>query len=589
MTTDEWKNKLYFGDNLDILREQVADESVDLIYLDPPFNSNANYNILFQERSGEDSAAQITAFDDTWRWDMGSESAYRDVVTNGPESLGKLLQAMREFLGQNDMMAYLTMMAQRMAELRRVLKPAGSIYLHCDPTASHYLKLLLDAVFGKENFRNEIVWRRTGAHNKVQRFAPIHDTVFFYSKSEEYKWNGIRRPYMKGHVEQYFVQDNGGWRTNYYGNVLTGSGTRGGESGRPWRGFDPTSRGRHWAIPRRLIDDVDEDISSFSQHEKLDRLYELGYIKIREGQAWPVYEHYITPEDGNPVPDIWAYQPYTDGTVFGQQSGVDADVRWLSTSDQERLGYPTQKPEALLERIISASSSEGDVVLDPFCGCGTAVAVAERLNRRWIGIDITHLAISLMKNRLRDSFKDELAEYDVIGVPQDVESARALAVDSEHDGRYQFEWWALGLIEARPARDRRRGADAGIDGYINFFDDNSGKSKRVIAQVKSGSVSVSQIRDLKGVLDRENAQIGVFITLRPPTGPMLSEAASAGFYEPEHFPDLRFPRLQILTIEELLSGREVEYPRVAPTSTFRRAPRYRPPQANQPEFDLSGD
>ena len=588
MTTDEWKNRLYFGDNLDILREHIADESVDLIYLDPPFNSNATYNVLFQERSGEDSAAQITAFDDTWRWDMGSEAAYRDVVTNGPESLGKLLQAMRDFLGRNDMMAYLTMMAQRMAELHRVLKPAGSIYLHCDPTASHYLKLLLDAVFGKENFRNEIIWRRTGAHNKVQRFAPIHDIVLFYSKTEEYKWNDIRRPYMRGHVEQYFVQDDGGWRTNYYGNVLTGSGTRGGESGRPWRGFDPTSRGRHWAIPRRLVDDVDEDLSSLSQHEKLDRLYELGYIKIREGRAWPVYEHYITPEDGNPVPDIWAYQPYTDGTVFGHQNGVDADVRWLSTTDQERLGYPTQKPEALLERIITASSNEGDVVLDPFCGCGTAVAVAERLNRGWIGIDITHLAISLMKNRLRDSFKDDLSDYDIIGVPQDVESARALAVDSEHDGRYQFEWWALGLIEARPSRDRRRGADSGIDGYINFFDDNSGGSKRVIVQVKSGGVSVAQIRDLKGVLDRENAQIGVFITLRSPTAPMLAEVASAGFYEPEHFPDLRFPRLQILTIEELLSGREVEYPRVAPTSTFRRAPRYRPPQASQPEFDLSG-
>ena len=574
-------NRLYFGDNLPILRESIADESVDLIYLDPPFNSNATYNVLFRERSGDESAAQITAFEDTWRWSIESEIAFRDVVTNGPRVLGDLLQAMRAFLGQNDMMAYLTMMAQRMAELHRVLKPTGSIYLHCDPTASHYLKLLMDAVFGKENFRNEIIWRRTGTHNKVQRFAPIHDTVLFYSKSDDYKWDTSRKPYMKGHVDQYFVQDKHGWRTNYYGNVLTGSGTRRGESGQPWRGFDPTARNRHWAIPGRLLEDVDEDLSHLSQHGKLDRLYELGHIKIVEGRAWPVYEHRITPDDGQPVPDIWAYQPYTEGTVFEREDGIDADVRWLSPTDQERLGYQTQKPEALIERILNASSEVGDVVLDPFCGCGTAVAVAERLGRKWVGIDITHLAISLMKNRLSDSFGDELSNYEVIGVPEDVESARALALESEHDGRHQFEYWALGLVDARPVGNGKKGADAGVDGFINFFDDNSGNAKRVIVQVKSGHVERSMIATLKGDMARENAEIGLFITLESPTRPMIQEATAAGIYTPEQFPDHHYPRVQILTVEDLLSGVQAEVPRYAHDPSQRRAPRRRRSQGSQ--------
>ena len=548
MTTSEHRNRLYFGDNLDILREHIADESVDLIYLDPPFNSNATYNVLFRERSGEDSEAQITAFDDTWRWDMGSESAYRDVVTNGPESLGKLLQAMREFLGQNDMMAYLTMMAQRMAELRRVLKPAGSIYLHCDPTASHYLKLLMDAVFGNEFFKNEIVWRRTSGHSDARRYGRVHDVILYYTRGDEYEWNDLFLPYEPDYVEQYYrYEDPDGRR--WMSDNLSASGLQGGGYEYEWNGVT-----RVWRLPQ----------DSMRRLESEGRLY-----YTRNGIARR--KRYLDESQGLRIQDVWS------------------DTQALRSWHRERLGYPTQKPEALLERLITASSNEGDVVLDPFCGCGTAIAAAERLNRRWIGIDVTHLAISLMKNRLRDSFKDDLSDYDIIGAPQDVESARALAIESEHDGRYQFEWWALGLIEARPSRDRRRGADSGIDGYINFFDDNSGRSKRVIVQVKSGNVSVSQIRDLKGVLERENAEIGVFITLNPPTRPMREEAVSTGFYEPEHFPDLRFPRLQILTIEELLAGREAEYPRIAPAATFRRAPRRRPPPPNQPEFELSGD
>ena len=540
MTTTDWRNKLYFGDNLRILRESVPDDSVDLIYLDPPFNSNATYNILFRERTGEDSAAQITAFEDTWRWSVESEIAFQDVITDGPEKLGDLLQAMRGFLGQNDMMAYLTMMAQRMAELHRVLKPTGSIYLHCDPTASHYLKLMMDAVFSSDNFRGDLIWKRQSAHSDARGYGSVHDTMLYYSKSQDYTWNPSFQAYDPEYVERYYrYSDDNGRR--FMSGDLGASGLQGGGYEYEWKGVV-----RVWRVPLTTM-------------ERLDSEGRIYYTR----NGIPRMKRYLDEAKGNPVQDVWT------------------DVQSLRSWHTERLGYPTQKPEALLERIINASSDEGDVVLDPFCGCGTAIAVAERLNRRWIGIDITHLAISLMKSRLRDTFGPDLSDYDVIGVPQDVESARALAVESEHDGRYQFEYWALGLVDARPSNRGRRGADSGIDGYINFFDDNSGKAKRIIVQVKSGHVSVPQIRDLNGVLERENAQIGLFITLNPPTRPMVQEAASAGIYTPEHYPDHRYPRLQILTVEDLLDGAQAEYPRFAPDTTLPHAPRRRRPTTPQ--------
>ena len=544
-------NKLYFGDNLDILRQNVADESVDLIYLDPPFNSNATYNVLFRERSGEDSSAQITAFEDTWRWSIDSEIAYQDVITDGPEKLGDLLEAMRRFLGQNDMMAYLTMMAQRTAELHRVLKPTGSIYLHCDPTASHYLKLMMDAVFGLENFRNEIIWKRTSAHSDVEQGAihmgRIHDTMLRYSKGASPKWNTVYVPYDREYIESaYRYTDESGRR---YQTQPLHAAKPGGDTLYEWKGKLPPP-GRYWAYSKENM-------------ERLDSVGRIAYSRT----GTPRYKIFLDEKEGKPLQDIWS------------------DVSPVHNQPKERLGYQTQKPEALLERIINASSDEGDVVLDPFCGCGTAIAVAERLKRRWIGIDITHLAISLMKSRLRDTFGPDLSDYEVIGVPQDVESARALAVESEHDGRYQFEYWALGLVDARPSNRGRRGADSGIDGYINFFDDNSRKAKRIIVQVKSGHVRRDMIATLKGDMAREKAEIGLFITLNPPTRPMIQEATSASIYTPEHYPDHRYPRVQILTIEDLLSGVQAEYPRFAPDATFDRAPRRRQSSSSQRLLD----
>lgn len=376
------RNVLYYGDNLEVLRDYVPTESVDLIYLDPPFNSNRSYNVLFKEPSAKgESPAQIQAFEDTWHPGESANRAFEDVALRGGDNTARLLQAMVSALGHNDVTAYLSMMAVRLIELHRVLKPTGSIYLHCDPTASHYLKVLMDSIFGPMCFRNEIVWRRTGSHNKVRRYGPIHDTILFYTRTStsDFVWQYPKRPYMQGHVDDNFVRDDKGYRTNYYGNVLTGSGLRGGESGQPWKGFDPSKKNRHWAIPGALVEDMDDDFAALSQHEKLDKLLELGHITITPGQAWPMYQRYLKPTDGQALSDVWAYQPYTDGLLFEAEGGIDEDVRWLTTRAPERLGYQTQKPLGLLERIIEASSNPGDVVLDPFCGCGHRFPVAHRI------------------------------------------------------------------------------------------------------------------------------------------------------------------------------------------------------------------
>lgn len=528
----ESKNKLYFGDNLQILREQIADESVDLIYLDPPFNSQATYNVLFGERNGSQSQAQITAFEDTWHWGPESEKTYREVATKGPKKLSDLIQAFRSFLGQNDMMAYLVMMAPRLIELFRGLKPTGSIYLHCDTVASHYLKILMDSIFKPQFFRNEIIWKRTSAHADAQKYGRVHDVILHYSKGETVLWNSVYQDYEERYVEAYYrYEDSDGRR--FMSADLSGAGTgpvrHFGE-----RGILNPPPGRHWMYDQKGIDRMLAENRIFWTRNGIPRL-----------------KKYFDEAKGMPAQDVWT------------------DIEALRSWHKERLEYPTQKPEALLERIINASSNEGDTVLDPFCGCGTTINVAERLHRRWIGIDITHLAIALIKNRLHDTFGPELSPYEVIGAPRDLASAHALAKQD----RYQFEWWALSLIGARPAQDKKKGADTGIDGYINFFDDGSGKAKQIVVQVKSGHVTVSQIRDLKAVVDREKAVIGVFVSLESPSKPMKQEALAAGYYAPQHLAkEHTAPKIQIVTIAELLDGAEIKYPRMLVT-TFKKAER----------------
>ena len=403
----EPKNLLYYGDNLDVLRRHVADETVDLIYLDPPFNSNATYNVLFAEQNGTKAAAQILAFGDTWHWDQTAAEAYQEVVEAGGR-VSQAMQAFRQFLGDSNMLAYLSMMGPRLMELRRVLKPTGSIYLHCDPTASHYLKMLMDAVFGPENFLNEISWKRTYSHGSAKRYGPLHDVLLFYAKTEGYFWKSLKVEHDPAYIEKHFrcVDETTGKK--FQAISLTGAGTtRTGESGQPWRGINPTAVGRHWALPGKVLAAL--KIDKTTTQEALDALDSAGRIYWpKKESGTPRLKWYIDDTEGVAVPDMWT------------------NINPISAQAAERLGYPTQKPEALLERIIQASSKEGDVVLDPFCGCGAAVAVAQRLNRRWIGIDITHLAVNLIKVRLRDAFGDA-AKYDVIGEPVSVEDAQALA------------------------------------------------------------------------------------------------------------------------------------------------------------------
>ncbi|MGB9029366.1 MAG: site-specific DNA-methyltransferase, partial [Acidobacteriaceae bacterium] len=423
MTTE--KNKLYYGDNFEVLQRYVKSESVDLVYLDPPFNSRQDYNVLFAEKDGSQSSSQIRAFEDTWEWNIDAQRSYEFIVEQGGR-VADALRAFKTFLFNSDMMAYLAMMAPRLVELRRVLKETGSIYLHCDPTASHYLKILMDAVFGPQFFVNEITWKRTTAHADEKQgrkaFGNVSDILLFYSKSADYTFTYQYQPYSEEYLKKYGYTDAGGRR--YRLDNLTGPG--GAAKGNP--SYEVMGVTRFWRYSR----------------ERMAQLIVEGRIIQTKPGSVPQYKRYLDEMPGTPLQNIWD------------------DIFPINSQAQERLGYPTQKPEALLERIIKASSNEGDVVLDPFCGCGTTVQVAQRLNRRWIGIDITHLAIGLIKKRLSDAFGPEIkSTYEVIGEPTDYQGAAQLA----EEDKYQFQWWALGQVGARPT-DQKKGADRGIDGRL---------------------------------------------------------------------------------------------------------------------------
>lgn len=526
------ENTLFYGDNLPILREYIPDESVDLVYLDPPFNSKRAYNVLFKRESGEEAEAQITAFEDTWHWDTSAERTYHELVTAAPDHVSKMIAALRDFIGPSQMLAYLVMMAIRLVELHRVLKPTGSLYLHCDPTASHYLKVVLDTVFGPQNYQNEIVWKRTSAKGLAfTRFASNHDIIFRYTKSSKWVWNPQYMPHDPEYLE------------NFYRHVEP-------ETGRRYR-LD------NLANPNKDRPNLTYEFLGVTRvwrwtKERMQKAYEQGIVIQTKPGTVPALKRYLDEQEGTPIGDTWN------------------DILPIQSQAAERLDYPTQKPLALLERIIQASSNPGDVLLDPFCGCGTAIAAAEKLGRKWVGIDITNLSIALQKYRMASMFPG--ITFRVIGEPQSTQDARQLALDD----RFQFQWWALSLVKARPlggeqgSKVGKKGADKGIDGVITFEDDGTGKPKRIIIQVKSGKVSSRDIRDLVGTVEREKAAMGVLITLEEQSRDMRTEAVSGGFY---HSPGWNqdYPRIQVLTIEQLLRGEGIQMP---PASvTFKQAER----------------
>ncbi len=522
---------LYYGDNLDIMRRYLKDETVDLVYLDPPFNSAQNYNAFFQKKDGSDAASQIRAFEDTWTWNQESQRVYEELILK-PGKVSEVMQAFKTFLGTNDMMAYLAMMAPRLVELRRVLKPTGSLYLHCDPTASHYLKQLLDAIFGATNFKNEIIWPRTNAHNIASNhFSRIHDTIFLYGKSEDYLWNHQYGEFSPQQLDRYFSDPETGRLVTGQDLTMTGNPERNFE----WRGTKPPPN-RGWGLSL----------------EVLEELWAKGLI-LKKKDGTPRLDGrkvFLDEKKGKPVSDVWS------------------DIERIGNTAKERLGYPTQKPLALLERIVLASTNPGGLVFDPFCGCGTTIDAAEKNGRNWIGIDITQLATSLIKSRLRDTYGNQI-EIITIGEPTTPNEAATLA---EQD-KYQFQWWALGLVNARPV-EQKKGADHGIDGKILFRDDlNAAKPEQIILQVKGGKTGVKDVRDLRGVLDREKAAIGVLISLQPPTREMQAEAASTGFYE-HKMNQQKYPRIQLRTVKELMTGKGIERPSnvAAVDETFKKAP-----------------
>ncbi len=532
------KNRLYYGDNLEVLRSKdFPDGFVDLIYLDPPFNSNANYNILFRSPGGEAAGSQIEAFEDSWHWNDSAEAAFHGVMTSGNTDVAELLRAMRGFLKENDMMAYLAMMAVRLLELHRVLKPTGSLYLHCDPTASHYLKLLLDGVFGADHFKNEITWKRTGSHGDSKTWSRVSDTIFFYSKSSFFRWNEPLEPHREAYKQSHYSSADENGRRFQLTSILS-------PSPRPnmmyeWMGFPSPLSG--WRFSKETM----------GQHHENGLIW---YPRAKDGsldtKKRPIFKRYLDEQLGTRVPTIWS------------------DIPPVNARAQERLGYPTQKPLALLERIIAASSNPGDLVLDPFCGCGTAVDAAQKLGRRWIGIDITHLAIGAIEKRMA-RYGDGL-DYEVIGVPKDLPSAEKLAAEQPH----QFQYWITHKIDGVPYQGGRKGPDRGIDGFVYFTGhaDERGvrKTEAAIVSVKAGrNVGPAMVRDLKGTMERERAPMAIFVCVILPTREMEREAAAAGVYEGAD--GRQYPRLQLFTLAELFQGKRPAIPLLDRDAAWKRA------------------
>lgn len=526
-------NELYFGDNLEVLRGHIKDESVDLIYLDPPFNSNANYNVLFKERGGRVQQSQAEAFCDTWTWGPIAEQAFDEVMASG-ESVSHVMQGWRSWLRESAMMAYLTMMAVRLVELRRVLKPTGSLYLHCDPVASHYLKILLDAIFGPARFLNEIAWKRANAHNFKTRMWPRQqDTILVYARGETFTLNPVYEPYGPEQLKRYKPDSSGRLFTGQDMTVSLVRRLRQFE----WRGTKPPPH-RSWGASK----------------EQLEAWFQEGRILLKK--------------DGKPRLD--GLKVYLDETKGKQIGTVWTDIDRISNTAAERLGYPTQKPVPLLERIISAGSEPGQVVLDPFCGCGTTVDAAEKLGRKWIGIDITHYAITLIEQRLKRHHPK--ASFTIHGRPASLADAHALAKRDKH----QFQWWAAWFSGAQSYREEKRGADRGIDGSATFANGPFGYG-RIIISVKGGeNVGIDMVRQLSAVIDREKADMGVLVSLYEPTQPMITEALGGGYLKKSAHG--RLPRLQIVTVADLFAGRFPILPplpqaadRIQPRSKVRRS------------------
>lgn len=544
------KNLLFYGDNLDVMRKYIKDETVDLIYLDPPFNSNRNYNVLFKQKSGEEGQAQIHAFDDTWTWGQDDEQVFAELQAQAPPKVADAIGAMHQLIGPSDMLSYLVMMTIRLVEMRRVMKPTASLYLHCDPVASHYLKIILDAIFGPQFFRNEITWKRAttvkgNAGQGAKNFGPNTDSILFYTKSGSY------------HFEQPFTDYSDGYKATAYRFIEEGTGRRyrlvsmigpgGAAKGNPQ--YEVLGVTRYWRYSR----------------ERMQELIDAGLVVQSKAGAVPNRKYYLDEGKGVPVQALWD------------------DIGNLQASSKERLGYPTQKPVALLERIIGASSRPGDVVLDPFCGCGTTVDAAQRLGRRWIGIDVSYLSVDLVETRLIDQYAADFAAhekdfgdtYQIIGLPADVGGARALMDHSPFD----FERWAVSLVDGTP--NEKQVGDRGVDGVIRFPLSEKGAPGRVLVSVKGGKqLNPSMVRDLAGTVEaQKDAVMGVLITIEPGTRGMIEAANHSGTFS-HPLTGTVYPKVQLITVGELLDGKRPKMP--TPYMPYLQAEKFVPDHPTLP-------
>lgn len=543
---DPSKSALFYGDNLDILRRDIPTDSVDLVYLDPPFNSNRSYSLLFREQSGNEAAAQMEAFDDTWTWSQESEATLEEIIDNPavPNAVKDCMEALRRLLGDNEVLAYLVMMSARLVELRRVLKPTGSLWLHCDPTASHYLKIILDATFGPTNFRNEIIWQRTGSKGLMTvRLANNHDVLLGYQKAPGAKWNNDAAfiPYDLDNLDPKTAAK--------YSNVD--------EDGRRYELKDLTN-------PNRDRPNLTYEFLGVTKvwrwtRERMQEAYDAGRVVQTAPGRVPRVKRYLDEQRGKPFGDTWT------------------DIAPLNSRSAERLGYPTQKPTFLLERLIKLCTDEGDTVLDPFCGCGTTVAAAQNLGRRWLGIDITTLAVDLIDKRMQDTYGAELRDsYELRGIPRDIEGAVSLFRRSP----FEFERWAVGLVWGQP--NERQVGDRGIDGVVRFPLTRRDRG-RALVSVKGGASNPGHVRDLLGTIQSERAELGLFVCMNPPTRGMQEAANQSGSWEhPAN--GQRFPRIQILTIADLLRGARPNMPPAE--NPYYEARRSHLPNSDEPLFEV---
>lgn len=536
-TAVDQPNRLFYGDNITIMKE-MPKACVDLIYLDPPFNSKKDYNLLYSKLTGKPVPEQAFAFVDTWEMDDAKKRiADQMPVIFGQHKINDLFADVWTYwvkaLNNTNpsLLAYLVYMVERMVWMKTILKDTGSIYLHCDPTASHYIKVMMDGIFGHNNFRNEIIWKRTSAHSGAKRWGPVHDVILFYSMSDKFTWNRMMQPYEEAYTDAKFAHkdpDGKRWKDT----DLTGPGTRTGESGKPWRGVDPTVQNRHWQPPSYVYDRYElvtgNSLVDFDMQTRLDKLDEAGLIYWpQKVNGKPRAKQYLEDSEGVPFMDVWT------------------DISPINSQAEDRLGYPTQKPVTLLDRIIQASTKPGEIVFDPFCGCGTTIYSAEKNGRKWWGCDIAILSIQLVKDVLAKKFITEGTNYIVRGIPASVEQAELLAAQD----RFQFQNWAVELAGGFPSERKTR--DQGIDGRLYF--ETGGGLKHAVLSVKSGTIKPADIRDLRGVLEREpDVEIAGFVTLKEPTKAMRTEAVAAGSYEYAGRP---YPRVQLLSVREMIESK----------------------------------